>query len=216
MFLILHIISGLRHLVRQWRNWFLVAAMTPRTSFISPRARFVGKSIYIGAGVRIEDNVFMRCGGHTRDSSERIEIGEGCRIWHGVELHSWGGNIKIGTRSSLNPYCILYGHGGLDIGSHVRVATHVVIVASNHKFDSTDIPIAAQGVSARGIVIEDNVWIGAGAIVLDGVRIGTGAVIAAGAVISQDVPPNAVVAGVPGRVLRFRDSKDVNTTASSP
>jgi acetyltransferase-like isoleucine patch superfamily enzyme len=96
----------------------------------------------------------------------------------------------------------------LDIGDNVRVATHVVIVASNHRFDRTDMPITAQGVSARGIVIEDNVWIGAGAIVLDGVRIGYGAVIAAGAVISQDVPPNAVVAGVPGRVVRFRDRKD--------
>lgn len=209
-----HIISGLRHLVRQWRNWFLVAALTPRTAFISPRARFVGNGIYIGAGTRVEDTVFMRCGVHSKESSERIEIGKGCRIWHGVELHSWGGYIKIGDRSSLNPYCILYGHGGLDIGSHVRVATHVVIVASNHKFDSTDMPIAAQGVSARGIVIEDNVWIGAGAIVLDGVRIGTGSVIAAGAVISQDVPPNAVVAGVPGRVLRFRDHKDEIATAS--
>jgi acetyltransferase-like isoleucine patch superfamily enzyme len=199
-----HIFSGFRHMVRHWLSWLRVAAITPKTAFISPRARFVGKNICIGAGTRVEDNVFMRCGVHSRDSSEHIQIGERCRIWHGVELHSWGGNIRIGNRSSLNPYCILYGHGGLEIGSHVRIATHVVIVAANHKFDRIGMTITDQGVSAKGIVIEDDVWIGAGAIILDGVRIAGGAVIAAGAVISRDVPPNAVVAGVPARVIRFR------------
>lgn len=202
-----HIVYGLRHLVSQWRNWFIVAAMVPRTSFISPRARFVGKYINIGARTRIEDGVFMRCRAQSYDSDEYIEIGEGCRIWHGVELHSWGGHIRIGNYSSLNPYCILYGHGGLDIGSHVRIATHVVIVASNHRFDLHEIDIADQGITTKGIVIEDNVWIGAGVTVLDGVRIGRGAVIAAGAVISKDVPPNALIAGVPGRILRMRGSQ---------
>jgi acetyltransferase-like isoleucine patch superfamily enzyme len=207
--LIHHILTGFRHMVRQWLNWSRVAAITPKTAFISPRARFVGKNIYIGAGTRVEDNVFMRCGVHSRDSTERIQIGERCRIWHGVELHSWGGNIRIGNRSSLNPYCILYGHGGLEIGSHVRIATHVVIVAANHKFDRNGMSITEQGVTAKGIVIENDVWIGAGAIILDGVRIGGGAVIAAGAVISRDVLPNAVVAGVPGRALRFRGGKQL-------
>jgi acetyltransferase-like isoleucine patch superfamily enzyme len=59
-----------------------------------------------------------------------------------------------------------------------------------------------QGITAEGIAIEDDVWIGAGAIVTDGVRVGQGAVIAAGAVVTQDVPPHTVAAGVPARMVR--------------
>jgi acetyltransferase-like isoleucine patch superfamily enzyme len=100
----------------------------------------------------------------------------------------------------------VYGHGGITIGNHVRIATHVVIVASNHIFDEPGMLIASQGVTAKGIAIDDDVWIGANAFILDGVHISSGAVIAAGAVVTKDVPSNAVVAGVPARILRFRFS----------
>lgn len=202
--LVRHIVDALLHRIRYLRSWLSVASLAPRSAFISPSARFVGKGFRIGEKTRIEDHVFMRCGVH--GSNEFIEIGAGCRIWHGVEMHSWGGHIRIGNKSSLNPYCVLYGHGGLDVGNHVRIATHVVIVASNHRIDASDKLITEQGVSAKGIVIEDDVWIGAGATILDGVRVGRGAVIAAGAVVTRNVPDNAVVAGVPAQELRLRGS----------
>lgn len=200
-----HLKAAWRHRLGRRLNWLRIAAGVPRSAFVSPHAVFVGTDITVGAGTRIEDRAFLRCGVHAK-GRERIRIGSGCRIWHGVELHSWGGHVHIGDRCSLNPYCIVYGHGGVDIGRHVRIATHVVIVASNHRFDLPDTPIKDQGISARGIVIEDDVWIGAGATVLDGVRIGTGAVIAAGAVVSRDVPARAVVGGVPARVIQMRPS----------
>jgi acetyltransferase-like isoleucine patch superfamily enzyme len=63
-------------------------------------------------------------------------------------------------------------------------------------------PIIEQGITAQGIVIEDDVWLGSSAIILDGVRVGKGAVVAAGAVVGKDVPPHTVVAGVPAKVIK--------------
>jgi acetyltransferase-like isoleucine patch superfamily enzyme len=72
----------------------------------------------------------------------------------------------------------------------------------NHVFDDPDRPFIEQGITAQGIVIEDDVWLGAGVVVTDGVRIGRGAVVAAGAVVTNDVPPHTVVGGVPARIIR--------------
>jgi galactoside O-acetyltransferase len=79
-----------------------------------------------------------------------------------------------------------------------------LIQGANHNFERLDIPICQQGHSPSFVVIEDNVWIAAHCVILPGVRIHSGAVIAAGAVVSKDVPANAVAAGVPARVLRYR------------
>jgi acetyltransferase-like isoleucine patch superfamily enzyme len=82
------------------------------------------------------------------------------------------------------------------------------MVTANHRFEAVDIPIMHQGIRAVGISISDDVWIGAGCILLDGVIVGSGSVIAAGAVVSKSIPPMAVAAGVPARVLRYRDSRE--------
>ena len=86
----------------------------------------------------------------------------------------------------------------------MRIASHASIVGFNHGFDDPNVPIHAQKHYSAGIVIEDDVWIGANAVILDGVTVGKGAVIAAGAVVSKDVPPLAIVAGVPAKVVRRR------------
>jgi acetyltransferase-like isoleucine patch superfamily enzyme len=78
----------------------------------------------------------------------------------------------------------------------------VQILAVNHVFDDIGRPFVEQGITAKGICIEDDVWVGAGAIVTDGVRVGKGAVVAAGAVVNKNVPAHTVVAGVPAVVLR--------------
>jgi acetyltransferase-like isoleucine patch superfamily enzyme len=76
------------------------------------------------------------------------------------------------------------------------------LLAVDHLFDDRDRPFLEQGITARGITVHDDVWIGSGAIVTDGVTIGEGSVVAAGAVVTRDVAPHTVVAGSPARPIR--------------
>lgn len=133
-----------------------------------------------------------------------LKIGEGAIIKDYAFLCPRNGFIEIGRKSSVNPFCVLLGYGGIKIGDRVRIAAHTSIIAFNHNFMDADTPITQQGNSSKGIVIEDDVWIGTGVRVLDGVRIGQGAVIAAGAVVNKDVPPYTVVAGVPAKPIKTR------------
>jgi galactoside O-acetyltransferase len=97
--------------------------------------------------------------------------------------------------------------GRIVIGDDVLMGPNVVLRASDHRFDLTDVPIRAQGHDAGEIHIADDVWLGANVTVVRGVRIGRGAVVAAGAVVTRDVPPFSVVGGVPARMLRSRGSE---------
>ncbi|HTM76168.1 MAG TPA: acyltransferase, partial [Devosia sp.] len=123
--------------------------------------------------------------------------------------HSWiaghalvRGDIEFGANSTVNPYACI--SGKVRFGDGVRIASHASIVGFNHGFDDPDTPIHAQKHHSAGIIVEDDVWIGANAVILDGVTVGKGAVIAAGAVVSKNVPPLAIVAGVPAKVVRRR------------
>ncbi len=153
----------------------------------------------IGQGSRIDDNARISSmdGGSFR-------IGRRCEIGVGVQILTYGGEIEIGDDCSFNPYSVIYGHGGLSIGNSVRVAAHVVIIPANHNFADLSRPIRLQGLTCRGVRVEDNVWIGAGVRILDGVTVESGAVIAAGAVVTKSVARNSVVAGVPARRIAVR------------
>lgn len=98
-------------------------------------------------------------------------------------LIPYGGVISIGDDFSLNPYSVLYGHGGLSIGNSVRIAAGCVIIPANHVFSDPGTAIRAQGLTKLGIVIEDDVWVGANVTILDGAHISRGCVIAAGSVV---------------------------------
>ena len=135
-----------------------------------------------------------------------ITMGDHCEIGIGTIVLSSGGDIKVGNHCRFNPYCVIYGHGGLTIGNYVRIAAHSVVVPFNHVFDRTDVPIHDQGHTQRGVRIDDDVWIGAGVKILDGVTIGRGCVVAAGAVVTRSLPPYSICAGVPARVIRHRDA----------
>jgi acetyltransferase-like isoleucine patch superfamily enzyme len=111
------------------------------------------------------------------------------------------GPVTLCAHVSVNPHATLDGgRKGIVIGAGSRIATHAMLFAFDHGI-AADRPIREQSVRSRGIVVGEDVWIGAGATVTDGVHIGDYAVVGAGAVVTRDVPPWAVVGGVPARVL---------------
>jgi acetyltransferase-like isoleucine patch superfamily enzyme len=188
---------------RERVNWFRVSMCVPRSSRLPWDVRLSGEHFRIGEHTKLDGGVVLQAGSRRRPA-ELVSIGDHCSIRSHAQIYSLGGTVAIGNHCSVNPYCVLYGTGGLSIGNRVRIAAHTVIVAAMHRFDRRDVPIMDQGSDARGIVIEDDVWIGTGARILDGVRIGTGAIVAAGAVVVRDVPPFAIVGGVPAKTIRER------------
>lgn len=152
-----------------------------------------------GRHVSVDPRAFIARGGIVR-------LGDNVVIRAGCMLLPSRGSINIGSNCSLNHYVVINGQGGVHIGSHVRIAAFVSILAANHIFTRTDIPIAEQGISSKGgILIEDDVWIGTHAAILDGVKLSRGTIVAAGAVVTKSTPPASIVGGVPAKILRFRE-----------
>lgn len=140
--------------------------------------------------------------------SGEIIMGPNCSISPGAMVQ---GNVQMGENSSIQSYCIVTGYGttedklgSITIGNNVRIAPHVMMLGGNHVFDDVTKPIREQGLVRKSIVIEDDCWIAGRANIMAGVRIGTGSVVAAGAVVTKDVPPYSVVAGVPAKVIKTR------------
>lgn len=110
-----------------------------------------------------------------------------------------GSEIRVGRNVFINQNCTFYDLGGLSIGDDVMIGPNVSLITSSHPLAPSE---RRDGVIARPIVIEKNVWIAAGAIVIGGVTIGENSVVAAGAVVTRDVPRDSLVAGNPARVVR--------------
>ena len=110
------------------------------------------------------------------------------------------GDVMIGNHTRIGLHNTII--GPVDIGSHVNLAQGITVTALNHNFDDTEKRIDEQGVSTNPVTIEDDVWIGANAVILSGVTIGNHCVVAAGAVVTKDVPPHSLVAGVPAKVIK--------------
>jgi acetyltransferase-like isoleucine patch superfamily enzyme len=110
------------------------------------------------------------------------------------------GDVVIGdhTRIGLHNTVI----GPVTIGSHVNLAQGITITALNHNFGDKSQRIDDQGVSTDPVIVGDDIWIGANAVILPGVNIGHHSVVAAGAVVTKDVPPHSLVAGVPAKIIK--------------
>jgi acetyltransferase-like isoleucine patch superfamily enzyme len=160
--------------------------------------------IELGSEVKIDRDVRIRNTGRC----SKIRIGDRTQIRRGVDIkvHSVeGGCIEIGENVIIGPYSCLSGRS-IKIGNFCLIAPHVGIFANNHNFADPHRPIKTQGHSYKGIVIEDDCWLGCGVKVMDGVTIAQGSVIGAGAVVTHNIPPYSIAVGVPAKVVGHRNS----------
>jgi len=183
----------------------------------------VGHSLYTQTGVEFIGANCIEIGNQVkilRDvrlnvslPNSKISLGSQICLDRGVDInigaHEGNCHIEIGEGTHISPYTCLAGPGHIKIGKKCLIASHVGIYANNHNFADITRYIRDQGVSRKGIVIEDDCWLGSGVKVLDGVTIGQGSIIGSGAVVTKDIPPYSVAVGVPAKVISQRDGRKV-------
>jgi acetyltransferase-like isoleucine patch superfamily enzyme len=131
---------------------------------------------------------------------EHAGIHLGCHLWFYTPGQLRRDGFRIGAYSRVNRNCCLDARGPLDIGEHVSIPPEVMILTASHRVNDPEFRV-----EMRPVVIEDHVWIGSRALILPGVTLGRGCVVAAGSVVTRDVEPLSIVAGVPARPVGERD-----------
>jgi acetyltransferase-like isoleucine patch superfamily enzyme len=173
-----------------------------------------GVRLRYASHITLHQGAYLDYGTYLHACPGGIVIGSGTIVMHGAVLHVYNFRnlpsafIRIGQNSLVGEYTVIRGQGGVTIGDRVYTSPLTQIIAVNHVFNDPAKPFVDQGITAVGINIEDDVWIGSGAIITDGVHIGKGAVVAAGAVVVNDVPAHTIVGGVPARILREITGED--------
>jgi len=174
----------------------------------------VGKSCLVERNVRFEipikifvgDRVFIgeNCWISPSSVSGRIEFENDSFLAHLSTLRGDGGTILIGEHVHISRNAYINGVGDVEIGKDTMIGPNLVIISGNHSFDDLHTPMRLQGVQPAKVKIEEDVWLGSNVSVMPGVTIGKGTVVAAGAVVTSDLPPYSIAAGVPAKVIRKR------------
>jgi len=162
------------------------------------------KKIAIGDNVVFDDNTVIDAKG---EDNNGLKIGSNVLIGRNTIISCKGGDIEIGDYSNIGPGNIIISESTLKIGKYVFTSGHVYIIAGgNHTFERRDIPIWLQPcISKGGIIMDDDIWIGASSTILDGVRIGRGAIIGAATLVHKRIRPYTVNLGVPAQMVKKRE-----------
>ncbi|MGG6293761.1 acyltransferase [Leptolyngbya sp. AN02str] len=161
------------------------------------------KNIFIGSESTICKHASLEVDlANGKDS--QIIIGDHTLISSFVILRTHGGTIRIGNSCFINSFTVLHGHGNLTIGNNCLIGPQVTMVPANNGFRDRHTLIKSQTPTRQGIIIEDDVWIGAGVTILDGCTVGKGCVIAAGSVVTQSLDPYSIVAGSSAKKIEVR------------
>ncbi|HEX4759495.1 MAG TPA: acyltransferase [Thermoleophilaceae bacterium] len=136
----------------------------------------------------------------------RIELGRWSWLGHGSKIRCHEGVVSIGAKTVMGQECTISAYQHVSIGRECVIADRVMLIDFDHGVVEVERPIRLQGIYKRDTRVGNNVWIGYGACILRGVTVGDNAIIGTNAVVTRDVPANAVVGGVPARVIRMRDT----------
>jgi acetyltransferase-like isoleucine patch superfamily enzyme len=152
---------------------------------------------------------YTRVLGATVDRHAGIHLG--CRVWFYGPSQIRRSGFRLGAYSRVNRDCRLDVRGGLHIADNVSISPEVTVITASHLADHPGFPV-----ELRPVVIEDHVWIGTRAMILPGVTLGRGCVVAAGSVVTRDVPPLAIVAGIPARSVGVRAAAATRYVLDNP
>jgi acetyltransferase-like isoleucine patch superfamily enzyme len=151
--------------------------------------------VFLGPGVKVQIG-----------RTARVRFGRWSWIGHGTKIRCHEGEVRIGDKTVLGQECTISAYQHVSIGEQCILADRVMLIDFDHNVAEVERPIRLQGIYKRDVRVGNNVWIGFAAQILRGVTVGDNAIVGAGAVVTRDVPDNAVVAGVPARVIRMRDA----------
>jgi acetyltransferase-like isoleucine patch superfamily enzyme len=159
-----------------------------------------GRRLRLDGLAFIGPNVVLQIG-----RNARVELGRWSWVGHGTKIRCHEGVVSIGAKTVLGQECTISAYQHVEIGRECVIADRVMLIDFDHGIVEVDRPIRHQGIYKRDVRVGNNVWIGYGACILRGVTVGDNAVIGTSAVVTKDVPPNAIVGGVPARIIRMRD-----------
>ena len=152
---------------------------------------------FIGPGVTFE----IGKGAHVR-------LGRWCWIGHGSKIRAHEGEVEIGAKTVMGQECTISAFQHVSIGRECIVADRVMLIDFDHGVVEVERPIRLQGIYKRDVRLGHNCWVGYGACLLRGTTVGDNSIIGANTVVTKDLPPNAVAAGAPARVLRTREAPE--------
>ena len=152
-------------------------------------------------GVELGDNVAIGAYSIVRSTGVLTKLGVG---------------VRMGRNSSIDAYSFIGAAGGVFIGENVMMGQHISFHAEDHNYSRVDCPIRDQGTRRKGIMVEDDCWVGSNVTFLDGVHVGRGCVIGAGAVVNGTIPNYSVAVGVPARVVGTRGPCGKDSAAPNP
>jgi acetyltransferase-like isoleucine patch superfamily enzyme len=135
-----------------------------------------------------------------------LHIGRWAWIGHGCKIRVHEGEVSIGAKTVIGQECTISAFQHVSIGRECIIADRVMLIDFDHGVAEVERPIRVQGIYKRDVRVGHNVWIGYGACILRGVTVGDNSIIGTSAVVTKEVPANAVIGGSPARTIRMRDA----------
>src|SRR5436853_5704378 len=170
-----------------WRRWLTTAGRRWRTDGL----------VFFGRGLELE---ISRRG--------RVRFGRFVWIGDGTKIRCHEGEVEIGQKTVIGQECTISAYQRVRIGEQCVIADRAMFIDFDHGVVEIERPIRQQGIYKRDVEVGSNVWIGYGACILRGVRVGDNSIVGTNSVVTRDVPANAVVAGIPAKVIRMREAPE--------